>query len=718
MNKRKYIQPKRETFKPPNGRTINQLQTYISELQAQLAEAIRRQEMPEITRLIRSMVRSKDCMAHAVQRTISSTGAKSKGYKDTSRPVTQKAYNDLMQHLWKIIKHPGSYKASPLRRIYIPKSNGGLRPISIPTYVDRALQHLYLIVLDVFQEEQADRNSYGFRKFRSPGWASKAVTLTFWQRKSNPFLYAVQLDIEKCFDSISHDFILENCTTTKIAGQPIEVIPGSIARSWLKQGFIDLKGELSLKDKLNPTEEGVPQGGPISPVISNMVLNGIEALVVNIDVQPPKLTRKGIPTPGLIDKSDKLVWSHNGYEYICTFGCDQPRQVDHIIKSTPRYDTKFKVAIASSLLRQTGKSIQGWSYKKVGGKLNPFEAYMEKKMFQYTRLIRFADDSVLFVDNKFAKEKAIEKINNFLIIRGLRLNQSKTKTKILTTEPFTFCGYEFRSKIVHGKQKIYNYPPTEKIVDILTKARNALNSSETPFHNFRRINAILRGWLNFYRCANSSKIFSYIKHRLFHMVRIYLFKFLSRDKRFKGKKKKLLTKKIYQTMWQNYLIRQDPRLNQRWWGLPKEQNPSTGRYKNKPYFLVNPGTVPVATPSIIIGKNAYHPQDRAELLIKATGWTWGLRGKVLKKSNGICAYCGCALAEGNETGWQVHHIKSIKLGGDNHLTNLVSLCTPCHKEITKCERTLDPIKLPELIGKGLLTNLLQKDSSKPNPQGK
>lgn len=92
-----------------------------------------------------------------------------------------------------------------------------MRPLSVPSYLDRALQHLYLIVLDVFQEELSERNNYGFRPFRSPGWAAKAVTLHIWSRKKFlPPKFAIELDIKKCFDTINHKFIINNVGTLQV----------------------------------------------------------------------------------------------------------------------------------------------------------------------------------------------------------------------------------------------------------------------------------------------------------------------------------------------------------------------------------------------------------------------------------------------------------------------------------------------------------------------
>ena len=151
-----------------------------------------------------------------------------------------------------------SYKAKPLRRIYIPKSNGQKRPLSIPTMKDRAMQALYLMALDPISETQADVNSYGFRPKRS---CADAIEQCFTVLGKNfSAQWVMEGDIKGCFDNINHDWILQNIPLKK-----------RIVSQWLKAGIIN-KGQ-----SLFSTEKGTPQGGIISPVLANMVLDNLEA---------------------------------------------------------------------------------------------------------------------------------------------------------------------------------------------------------------------------------------------------------------------------------------------------------------------------------------------------------------------------------------------------------------------------------------------------------
>ncbi len=188
--------------------------------------------------------------ALAVKRVTQNKGAKTPGVDKVRWTTPTQKLNAAKSLVRK------SYKAAPLRRLYILKKNRKLRPLGIPTMKDRAMQALYLFALEPVSETMADRGSYGFRKFRSCHDALERCFIHLSRKDS--VTWVLEGDIKGCFDNISHQWLMDNTTIDK-----------KILQHWLKAGFWENK-------RLFPTDMGSPQGGIISPTLANITLNGLE----------------------------------------------------------------------------------------------------------------------------------------------------------------------------------------------------------------------------------------------------------------------------------------------------------------------------------------------------------------------------------------------------------------------------------------------------------
>lgn len=529
---------------------------YVKKLQVRIVKAQKEGHYSKVKSLQWLLTHSFYAKALAVKRVTSNQGKRTSGV-DHELWLTPQAKWSAISKL-----NRRGYRPQPLRRHYIPKKNGKIRPLGIPTMTDRAMQTLYKFSLEPIAETYADPNSYGFRIGRSTHDAIEQCFTDLNKGKSPEWI--LEGDIKGCFDHISHEWLLENI--------PMDT---QILEKWLKCGYVETR-------KSFPTDEGAPQGGTISPTLMNMTLDGLE-----------RLLQERLPT------------------------------------------------------RQ-----------KVNGRTH----------FNKLNFVRYADDFIITGESpEFLRDKVLPVVKEFLTERGLQLSEEKTVITHIE-DGFDFLGKNIRK--YNGKLLIK--PSKTSVKSFLEKVRSIIKGNKSIKQEtlIRKLNPVIRGWVNNQRYVVSSKVFSRVDYEIYKCLWQWA----------KRRHKKKSHKWIAQKYWHHIGSRQ-------WtFSVPYENQSTEGEplyckleYATDTKIIRFKKIVAEANPFDEYWTDYFEEREGEKLLNSTKG-----REKLLtiwRRQHRRCPVCGELIT--SETGFKVH-----TPAGKN--SQKIMVHKECHEEIHSLITTFEP----------------------------
>ena len=529
---------------------------YVKKLQVRIVKAQKEGHYSKVKSLQWLLTHSFYAKALAVKRVTSNQGKRTSGVDHELWLTPQAKFNAISK-----LNRRG-YRPQPLRRHYIPKKNGKMRPLGIPTMTDRAMQTLYKFSLEPIAETYADPNSYGFRIGRSTHDAIEQCFTDLNKGKSSEWI--LEGDIKGCFDHISHEWLLENI--------PMDT---QILEKWLKCGYVETR-------KLFPTDEGAPQGGTISPTLMNMTLDGLE-----------RLLQERLPT------------------------------------------------------RQ-----------KVNGRTH----------FNKLNFVRYADDFIITGESpEFLRDKVLPIVKEFLTERGLQLSEEKTVITHIE-DGFDFLGKNIRK--YNGKLLIK--PSKTSVKSFLEKVRSIIKGNKSTKQEtlIRKLNPVIRGWVNNQRYVVSSKVFSRVDYEIYKCLWQWA----------KRRHKKKSHKWIAQKYWHHIGSRQ-------WtFSVPYENQSTKGEplyckleYATDTKIIRFKKIVAEANPFDEYWTDYFEEREGEKLLNSTKG-----REKLLsiwRRQDRCCPVCGDLIT--SETGFKVH-----TPAGKN--SRKIMVHKECHEEIHSLITAFEP----------------------------
>jgi group II intron reverse transcriptase/maturase len=482
----------------------------VFRLQRRIYQAVQAGDMAKARNLQKLLLRSYAARMLAIRQVTQLNAGKKTAGIDGKAALNFKERFELEEVL---AKNAENWKHKGLREFPIPKKNGKTRILKVPTISDRAWQCLVKLALEPTHEATFHARSYGFRTGRGAHDAQKFLFLNLNSRTNGIKKRVIELDIEKCFDRISHKAILDRL----------------IAPQSIKTGIFRC-----LKAGVNPEfpEQGTPQGGVVSPLLANIALNGIE-------------------------------------------------------------------------------------------KIHPS--------------VRYADDMIIILKPKDKAEAVLDRIKQFLAVRGMNISPEKTKVTA-TTDGFDFLGWHFK---VQSNGKFRSQPSEDNYKTFREKVKKIVNCSNYGAKvKSKKLAPIVRGWRNYHRYCR------------LHGSRFNLFHMSNRAWKVFNKEKKL----------NRYQV--DKLRDQAFPTVPYSENKFVNVKGSKSPFD---------------GDLVYWSKRNSVLYDGATA-------KTLNRQNHSCGHCGLKFIDGERV--HLHHVD-----GNHHnwkQDNLLAIHESCHDYIHMGQKGTKP----------------------------